>query len=187
MKSIFIFLSLNFFVVIAYPQHELQIYVPGIQYRYEEGSDQNLDLRNYTHYSLNYMYQNILMGLEHNTNKENTGSASLGVKASAKEWNAVLGYSLAKLELQNVAPNTNFEILGFVLTGQTKTEIETTLNGQSQTNASEKQSVLGIGGILFFRLNYFIAGFDMRMMQSNAYEPKAVSVSTIKLGANFHF
>ena len=182
-----VFLGISFSTCAVFAQHELQIYVPGIQYRYEEGSDQNLDLRNYTHYSVNYMFEKIVLGIEHNTNQDNTGSASLGVKSSAKEWNALLGYSLAKLELKDVTPNTNLEIALFALAGKTKTEVETALNGISQSNTSEEQSVLGVGGVIFFRLDYFIAGFDTRMMQSSAYLPKSVSVTTIKLGINFRF
>ena len=172
---------------IALAQHEVQVYVPGIQFRYEEGSDQHLDLRNYTTYSINYMYDKFLLGVEHNTNQENSGGTALGVKSSAKEWNAILGYSLAKLELTGVTRNTNLEIVLFALAGSTATEIETSLNGVSQPSTSESQGVVGLGGTVFFRLDYFVAGFDTRVMQSEAYLPKSVSVSTIKLGVNFRF
>lgn len=182
-----VFLILSFTTAIACAQHELQIFVPGIQYRYEEGSDQAIDLRNYIHYSVNYMYEKVLLGIEHNTSEDNTGTASLGVKSNIKEWNGLLGFSLAKLELKDVTRNTNLEILAFALAGNTKAEIETSLNGNTQSNTSESQSVLGIGGVIFFRLNYFIAGFDTRLMQSSAYLPKSVSVTTIKLGVNFRF
>lgn len=183
-----IFVSLIFSSLLASAQnHEVQIYAPGIQLRYEEGSDQHIDVRSYTHYAINYMYQSFLLGIEHNTSDDNTGSSSLGVKTEIKEWNALLGYSLAKLEFKNLTPNTNIEILGFVLAGNTQSEIETSLNGQQQTDSSESQSVVGIGGLAFFRLDYFIAGFDGRMMQSNAYLPKSVWVSTFKLGVNFNF
>lgn len=178
-----VFISSN----LALAQHELQIYVPGIQFRYEEGADQHLDIRNYTTYSVNYMFDRFLLGFEYNTNQENSGGTALGVKSSAKEVNALLGFSLAKLELQGVTPNTNLEIVAFALAGSTKTEIETSLNGVTQPNTSESQSVLGLGGAVFFRLDYFIAGLDTRMMQSEAYLPKSVSVSTIKLGVNFRF
>lgn len=178
-----IFLSLN----ASAQNNEVQIYVPGMQFRYEEGSDQHIDLRSYTHYAINYMYQSFMLGIEHNTLEDNTGSTSLGVKSKIKEWNVLAGFSLAKLELNNLTPNTNIEILGFVLAGKNQNEIETALNGQSQTDVSEEQSVLGVGGLVFFRLDYFIAGFDTRLMQSSAYQPKSVSVSTVKLGINFNF
>ncbi|MES2803714.1 MAG: hypothetical protein V4654_14575 [Bdellovibrionota bacterium] len=183
-----LFVSLLFLSVNASAaNNEVQIYVPGIQFRYEEGSDQHVDLRSYTHYAINYMYQSFMFGLEYNTHDDNTGSISLGVKSKIKELNVLAGFSLAKLELNNLTPNTNIEIMGFVLAGKSENEIETSLNGQSQTNSSEKQSVLGVGGLAFFRLDYFIAGFDTRWMQSSAYQPKSVSVSTIKLGVNFKF
>ncbi len=168
-------------------QHEIQVYVPGIQFRYEEGADQHLDLRNYTTFSMNYMYDRFLLGAEYNTNEENSGGTALGVKSSVQEVNALLGFSLAKLELTGVTPNTNLEIVGFALAGSTKTKIETSLNGVAQPSTSESQSVLGLAGAVFFRLDYFIAAVDTRMMQSEAYLPKSVSVSTIKLGVNFIF
>lgn len=183
-----VFMSLMFSSLLVSAQNnEVQIYVPGIQLRYEEGSDQHIDVRSYTHYAINYMYQSFLFGTEYNTSKNNTGSSSLGVKTEVKEWNALLGYSLAKLEFKNLTPNTNIEISGFVLAGNIQSEIETSLNGQQQTDSSESQSVVGVGGLVFFRLDYFIAGFDGRIMQSDAYIPKSVWVSTFKLGVNFNF
>lgn len=172
---------------IAIAQHELQIYVPGIQYRYQEGSDQLIDIRDYTTYSANYMYDKFLIGVEYNTNQENSGNTALGVKSSAQELNALFGYSLLKLELQGVTSNTNLEVIAFAIAGSTKTKIETSLNGVVQPNTSESQSVLGLGGTVFFRLGYFVAGLDTRMMQSEAYLPKSISVGTIKLGVNFKF
>lgn len=192
MISQFLGLAFTFAFVIlsgvtAIAQHQLQIYAPGVQYRYEEGSDQQIDLRSYTHYAVNYMYDKVLLGIEHNTIQDNTGSTSLGVKANVKEWNVLAGYSLTKMELKDVTPNTNIEIMLFALAGKTKSEIETALNGVVQSDTSEEQSVLGVGGLIFFRLDYFILGADMRMMQSSAYLPKSVSVTTIKIGVNFNF
>ncbi|AZZ37816.1 hypothetical protein CIK05_13735 [Bdellovibrio sp. qaytius] len=187
MLRFLVFLGLSFSTSLALAQHELQIFVPGVQFRYEEGSDQQLDLRSYTHYAANYMYESVLLGVEYNTNEDNTGMTSLGVRSKNKEWNGLLGYSLAKLEFQNVARNTNIEILGFVLAGKTEADITTSLNGQAKTNTSEAQSVFGVGGLIFFRLDYFIAGLDTRMMQSSAFLPKSVFVNTIKLGVNFKF
>ena len=182
-----ILLNLLFSAVYAEAQHEIQIYAPGFQFRYEEGSDQSIDLRGYTHFSANYMYQRLLLGIEHNRSQDNTGSSSLGVKTKMKEWNLVAGLSLAKIEFQNVTPNTNFELLIFGLIGQSKAEIETSLNGQSQTDTSDPESVMGLGGLVLFRLDYFIVGLDTRFMQSKAYEPNSVSVSTVKLGVNFDY
>lgn len=182
-----ILLSLLFSAVYAEAQHEIQIYAPGFQFRYEEGSDQSIDLRGYSHYAVNYMYQSLLLGIEHNRSQDNTGSTSLGVKTQMKEWNFVAGFSLAKMEFQNLTPNTNLEVLIFGLMGQSKTEIETSLNGQSQTDTSDPESVLGLGGLVLFRLDYFIVGLDTRFMQSKAYEPNSVSVSTVKLGVNFDY
>lgn len=183
-----VFVGLIFSGLVASAQnHEVQIYAPGIQLRYEEGSDQQIDVRSYSHYALNYMYQKVMLGVEYNTTDDNTGSASLGVKSEIKELNALLGYSLAKLEFKNLTPNTNIEIIGFVLAGNTETKIETSLNGQQQSDSSESQSVVGVGGLALFRLDYFIAGFDGRMMQSKAFLPQSVWVSTFKLGVNFNF
>lgn len=182
-----VFVSLFFSAFAVQAQHEIQIYVPGFQFRYEEGSDQSIDLRGYTHYSVNYMYKSLLLGIEHNRSQDNTGSAALGVKSQMKEWNALLGYSLAKLELKNLTPNTNFEVLLFGVFGQTKAEIETSLNGITKTSTSAPEGVVGLGGLAFFRIDYFIVGLDTRVMQSKAYNPKSVSVSTFKLGLNFDY
>ncbi|WP_409478192.1 hypothetical protein [Pseudobdellovibrio sp. HCB154] len=187
MIRFFILLSLLVSAVSAQAQHEIQIYAPGFQFRYEEGSDQSIDLRGYSHYSVNYMYQSLLLGIEHNSSQDNTGSTSLGVKTQMKEWNFLAGFSLAKMEFQNVTPNTNLELLIFGVVGQTKAEVETSLNGQSQTDTSDSEQVLGLGGLVLFRLDYFIVGLDTRYMQSKAYEPNAVSVSTVKLGVNFDY
>lgn len=187
MMRFLILFSLLFSALCAQAQHEIQIYVPGFQFRYEEGSDQSIDLRGYSHFAANYMYQSLLLGIEHNRSQDNTGSTSLGVKTQMKEWNFLAGFSLAKIDFQNLTPNTNLEVLLFGLIGQTKAEIETSLNGQTQTDTSDPESVLGIGGLLLFRLDYFIVGLDTRFMQSKAYEPNSVSVSSFKLGVNFDY
>lgn len=179
--------SFLFSVVNAEAQHEIQIYAPGLQFRYEEGSDQSIDLRGYAHFSANYMYQSLLLGIEHNKSQDNTGSTSLGVKTQIKEWNFLAGVSLAKMDFKKLTPNTNLELLIFGVIGQTKAEIETSLNGQSQTDISDSESVLGLGGLMLFRLDYFIVGMDTRIMQSKAYQPNSVSVSSFKLGVNFDY
>lgn len=171
----------------AQAQHEVQIYAPGFQFRYEEGSDQSIDLRSYTHYSVNYMYQSFLLGIEHNRSQDNTGSTALGVKNNTKEWNVIAGFSLAKINFKNLTPNTNLELLLIGAIGQSQSEIETSLNGQSQTDESESASTLGLGGLLLFRIDYFVVGLDTRYMQSKAYQPNAVSVSSVKLGVNFDY
>lgn len=181
-----VFVSLLCFTIAA-QAHEIQIYIPGFQFRYEEGSDQSIDLRGYSHYAVNYMYQSLLLGVEHNSLQDNTGSASLGVKTQMKEWNALLGFSLAKMAFENLMPNTNLELLLFGVIGQTKAEIETSLNGNTQTSTSEPESVIGLGGLVLFRLDYFIVGLDTRVQQSKAYEPNSVSVSSFKLGVNFDY
>lgn len=182
-----VLLSVLFSATAAQAQHEIQIYIPGFQFRYEEGSDQNIDIRDYTSYTVNYMYKSFLLGLEHNKSQDNTGTTSLGVKTEMKEWNAVVGLSLAKVEFQNLTPNTNIELLVFGVVGQTKAEVETSLLGQTQTDTSDGESVLGLGGLALFRLDYFIVGFDTRLMQSKAYQPNQISVSTFKLGLNFDY
>lgn len=181
------FFGLVLSAVSAQAQHEIQIYIPGVQFRYEENYDQSIDLRSYTHYAANYMYKSLLLGIEHNRAQENSGSSSLGVKTEIKETNFLAGASVAKLEFKNLMPNANIELIVFGLMGQTKSDIETTLVGQAHKDSSETNSVLGLGGLILFRLEYIIAGVDTRYMQSQAFEPNGVSVSTIKLGANFDF
>lgn len=133
------------------------------------------------------MYKSFLLGVEHNRSQDNTGSTALGVKSQMKEWNALLGYSLAKMEFKNLTPNTNIELLLFGVIGQTKAEIETSLNGSTQTDTSDPESVMGLGGLVLFRIDYFIVGLDTRLMQSKAYNPDSISVSTFKLGVNFDY
>lgn len=187
MTRIFIFLSLLFSVITAHAQHEVQIYIPGLQFRYEETSEQSIDLRDYTHYALSYMYKGLLLGLEHNQLQDKSGSSSLGVKTQMKEWNLLVGASVFKLELKNLTADTNVEFVLFGVAGQSKAEIETTLIGQTQKSTSEPEAVAGLGGMILFRLDYFIAGLDARYMQSKAYQPNAVSVTSFKLGANFDY
>lgn len=184
---LFVFVSLLCSAMATQAQHEVQIFVPGFQFRYEEGSDQSIDLRGYTHFAVNYMYQSLLLGVEHNRSQDNTGSTSLGVKNQMKEWNFLAGLSLAKMDFKNLMPNTNLELLVFGVIGQTKAEIETSLNGNTQTSTSEPESVIGLGGLALFRLDYFIVGLDTRVQQSKAYNPDSVSVSTFKLGVNFDY
>lgn len=168
-------------------QTNLQIYVPGIQWRFEESSDQATDIRDYTHYAAHLMYDKILTGIEYNTFEDSSGNTSLNVKSTVKEWNVILGYSLLKYEFQNVTSNTNIELIAEGFVGKNKTVVKTSLLGSEQTDESEEQSVLGAGGVMLFRIDYFIAALDSRWMQSNAYTPNSISVTTFKLGVNFWF
>lgn len=182
-----LFVSLLLSTLVAQAQNEIQIYAPGFQFRYEEGSDQAIDLRGYSHYAINYMYQNFLLGLEHNTLQDNSGSTALGVKSKMKEWNLLAGVSLAKMDFKSLTPDTNIEILLFGVVGRSTAEIETSINGLAQTSNSDPESVLGLGGLILFRLDYIIVGVDTRYMQSKAYQPNSVSVTSFKLGANFDY
>jgi hypothetical protein len=182
-----LFVSLFFSVLTAQAQHEFQIYLPGVQFRYEETSEQSIDLRSYTHFAVNYMYQRFLLGVEHNRMQDNSGSNALGVKTEMKEWNILAGLSVAKFELKSLTPHSNFELLAFAVAGQSTAEVKTSLIGQSQTNTADPESVIGVGGLVLFRLDYFIVGFDTRYMQSKAYQPNSVSVSSFKIGANFDY
>lgn len=186
--AVFFFL----FSAAAYAQSQselfnLQIYVPGIQMRFEEGSDQQQDVRDYTHYAIHLMYDKFLSGVEYNTSEDTTGNASLNVKATVKEWNLLAGWSLVKFDFPNLTTNTNVEFLVEGFYGNSKTQIRTSLLGSSQSDESEEKSVLGVGGLALFRLDYFIAAFDTRWMQSEAYTPSSVSVTSFKLGVNFRF
>lgn len=184
---ILVFAGLFISAVTAQAQHELQVYLPGVQFRYEETSEQSIDLRSYTHFAVNYMYQKFLLGLEHSRLQDNSGSNALGVKTELKEWNILAGLSFAKIELKSLTPESSFELLAFALVGRSTAEIKTLLNGQSQTNISDSESVIGVGGLFLFRLDFFIVGLDTRYMQSKAYQPNSVSVSSFKIGANFDY
>jgi hypothetical protein len=171
----------------AHAHSEAQIYFPGIQYRYEEGSDQLKDVRDYSHYAIHYMYDRYLLGIEYNSFEDSTGNSSLSVKNKTAEWNAVAGFGLVKFDFKEVSENTNIEIFVTGYLGQNKSVIRTSLLGSSQNDESEEQSVVGVGGLVALRVEYFIAALDTRWFQSQAFEPTAVSVSTFKIGVNFKF
>ena len=164
----------------------LQVYLPGLQVRYEDGPDQEKNFCNYDHYAISGMFENFLVGLEYDTKKESSGNSSLALNTESKEIDLLFGYSFVRYNFGRLPSDLSIELLGFGVAGQLQTDVKTTLLGQPTDN-SASEATLGAGLMGLVRYGYFIFAIDSRLMRSQAYSPNSVSVSTAQLGANIRF
>ncbi len=161
----------------------VEVYLPGLQYRSYQDDTKATQFRRLDQISLQFACNELLLaGLELNRFSESSGGSSLNFKSETAEWLLYAGYNFLNYKMADVT----FNLYGTGYFGQNQTEIETTLLGQSSTQDSVAENVIGFGlapQIIFHR---FIFALDARWMESKAYSPQATFVTTIKLGYSFN-
>ena len=157
----------------------VEFYLPGLQYRTYQDETKSLQIRRVDQISLQLAYSELLLtGLEMNRFFESSGGNSYNFDSETTEWSLLFGYNFMNYKLTEMT----FNIYGAGYFGQNQTQIETTLLGQSSTENSEAQTVIGFGIIPQMIFHDFILALDLRWMESKAYSPQAVTVMTVKVG-----
>ncbi len=157
----------------------VEFYLPGLQYRTYQDETKALQIRRVDQISLQLSYNELLLaGLEINRYSESSGGSSYNFDSETTEWSLLFGYNFLNYKLTDMT----FNIYGAGCFGQNQTQIETTLLGQSTTENSEAQTIIGFGIIPQMIFHDFILALDLRWMESKAYSPQAVTVVTIKVG-----
>ncbi len=157
----------------------VELYLPGLHYRTYQDETKALQIRRVDQISLQLAYNELLLtGLELSRYSESSGGSSFNFESETSEWSLLFGYNFLNYKLTDIT----FNIYGAGYFGQNQTQIETTLLGQSTTEVSKAQTVIGFGIIPQMIYHDFILAMDLRWMESKAYAPQAVTVLTVKIG-----
>ncbi len=169
--------------VINHSDYQLNLYLPTLQFRYEDSANQSRLLK--TGYSLNLALEiqsQFITGLEYNIQNENTGNLSSSIARDFSELNLSVGYKVFGIHL---AEKNQLSFFGVGYLGQNKNKIKTELLGTSSVDESTSELSYGLGLLAQLRLNIFLIELDTRMMSSHSYEPQTVSVSDLRVGFLF--
>ncbi len=180
-KLILFFLLFSQVVLADEPKDTLsvELYLPGLQYRTYQDETKAVQIRRVDQISLQLAYKELLLtGLEISRYSESSGGSSYNFDSETTEWSLLLGYNFLNYKLTEAI----FNIYGAGYFGQNQTQIKTTLLGQSTTEVSKAQTVIGFGIIPQMIFHDFILAIDLRWMESKAYSPQAVTVMTVKVG-----
>lgn len=186
-KFLFFILTLVGFWTMAAEQKPVQtseiglnLYLPGLQFRFEDGSDQSRSLKN--GYGLNLgleVSKKYLLGLEYNILNEKNGNASLSIAREFTELNVTAGFLIYKIDL---ATESSLQFFGQAFLGQNKNILKTELLGTTTIDESAPEMSYGLGALARFQIKMFMLECGTRMSTSKSYEPTSVSVTDLRAG-----
>ena len=161
-------------------EFDLNLYLPGLQFRFEDGSDQSRSLKN--GYGLNLgleISKKYLLGLEYNILNEKNGNASLSIAREFTELNLAAGFLIYKIDL---ALESSLQFFGQAFLGQNKNTLKTELLGTTTIDESAPETSYGLGALARFQIKMFMLECGTRMSTSKSYEPTSVSVTDLRFG-----
>ncbi len=169
--------------VFTHSDYQLNLYLPTLQFRYEDSANQSRLLK--TGYSLNLALEiqnQFITALEYNIQNEKTGNSSLSITRDFSELNLSAGYKVFRI---NMTEKNQLSFFGVGYLGQNKNKIKTELLGTSSVDESAPEISYGLGALAQLKLNIFLIEIDTRMMSSRSYEPQTVSVTDLRVGFLF--
>ena len=106
-------------------EYDLNLYLPGLQFRFEDGADQTRSLKNGYGFNLRYeISKTYLFGIEYNVSSEKSGNTSLSIVRDFTEVNLSAGYLIYKTDVANYS---SVQFYGQAFLGQNKSTIKTKL------------------------------------------------------------
>ena len=162
--------------------NELQIFVPGLQSRYEDDSDQSIKNRQYANYNLAaIIFGDYLIGGEFNQRAEQSGNTALNIKTEFQEFNLYAGYFIySKLLDEDYKISFDLGPVGYL--GQNRTSVKTTLGSVSDQSKSEDNLTYGLGAQATLRLSAFIMQAETRYAYSRSYQPSYTPIFGLRMG-----
>lgn len=162
----------------------IELFLPGVQMRYQDTSSQAREMVNHYLYSFNFAVNDMVgIGVEYSQQQEASGNEAFRIGRTYSEYSLVSQINA----LQKVFSNSsNIPVkLSFgprIVYGFGESTILTSLQGQSREDQSERLSVFGAGAFVKFNVNSFLVEGDLRYQSSKNYEPNAIWLGTIRLG-----
>jgi hypothetical protein len=183
---LFIFIVCNLFSV-ASVANEVHIFLPGLQYRFENDSNQSVDYRRYTNYNLAaVIFDDYLLGIEFDEYSHRSESGSIQITNHFQEFNVYAGwYFYSKIMSKDY--KIILDLGPTVYMGQNRTTVLTEFNSVTDHSIGETNLVLGIGVQATLRINYFVIQPEIRMAQSRDYQPGTVTLFGLRAGFRVGF
>ena len=162
--------------------NELHIFAPGMQFRFENDSDQTVKNRQYRNYNLSaVVFDDYMVGGEFNQRSDHSGNDALNIKTEFQEFNLYAGYFIySKLLDEGYKIVFDLGPVGYI--GQNRTTVETNLGSVSDQSASEDNLVYGLGLQATLRLSALIIQLESRYSNSRSYQPSYTPVYGARLG-----
>jgi len=177
---------------------EVQVFLPGIQMRFQDTLHQARESVYYKNYAIHYQMQSYILGLEYNKSSEDSGNSSLKVESQTDEWLMVAGYSFYTWIIDrsiahaidnkknvSIKETPRFEFFLHGVLGKTQTQVKTSVVNTSSTQKTDWDDVVGVGAAVQFKIGYFLTSLDTHYLQSKGFSPNFVPVTTLKIGAEF--
>lgn len=160
------------------------LYLPGVQMRYQDTSLQTRELENHYLYSIAYSANELLtFGLEYSLQQEASGNTSYQIGRTYSELNLAAQATVYQRTFDQVATLPIVLKLGpKVVYGFGESKLTTSLQGASREDRSERQSVFGAGVFAKFDLHRFLIEGDLRYQTSKNYEPNSIWLGTVRIG-----
>lgn len=161
-------------------EFDLNLYLPGLQFRFEDGSDQSRSLKNGFGLTAGLeIKKKYLLGLEYNILNEKNGNASLSIAREFTEVNLSGGFSVYKIELTQ---ESLLQFYAVAFLGQNKNTLKTELLGSTSIDESAPEMTYGLGALARFQIKMFMLECGTRMSTSKSYEPTSVNVTDLRVG-----
>lgn len=162
----------------------IDLYLPGVQMRYQDTTLQTRELENHYLYSFAYsVNERVTFGLEYSLQQEASGNTSFQIGRKYSEMNLAAQFTAFQRTFDQVATLPIGLKLGpKIVYGFGESKLITSLQGTSREDRSERQSVFGAGFFAQFDLNQFLIEGDVRYQTSKNYEPNSIWLGTVRIG-----
>lgn len=173
---------------ISSPDLRLNIFLPGVQMRYQDTAAQSQEIVTHYTYTLSFQVNKFLLGFEFLTQAENSGNESFEIEKKFNEQNLFFGYTAIKKDFFVSGKFLlEFMLTPQVLVGRSTNLVKTRLMGTSIESNSAAETTYGMGLIGSARTGYLLVETDLRYQTSKNYEPGSLMLGTVRIGANFQF
>ena len=186
------YVNLFFLVFVLFSQrtmaeNELHLFAPGLQYRFENDSDQSTKNRRYDNYNIaGIIFDDYLIGAELNLYDQETSSGSLKISENFQEENLYFGYFFYS-KMFNEKYKIALDLGPVVYIGQNHSTVETTIGSASQKSEGENNLVYGLGLQATLRLSYVLLQPEIRYATARSYQPGSVPIYGVRLGFRIGF
>lgn len=186
-KTIFLFFLVLALFSKAAIANEMHIFIPGLQFRYENGQGQDTDYQRYNNYNLAaVVFSDYMVGLEFNELKNRSQNGSVTINSEFQEFNIYGGYYFYS-QILNYDFKVILDLGPTVYIGQNRTTVETNVSETSIQSIGENNLVWGAGLQATLRVNYFIFQPEVRVAYSRNYQPSPVYIYGLRAGFRLGF
>ena len=163
----------------------LNLYLPGVDFRYQDNMDQTQSLKPGLIYAVAAQLQDqFYLGLSYYSQTESSGNNSLSVESKSTDLTSMWGCKLYQNKFESEIDLGVFAV-GYL--GFNETRVTTQLLSQLDSVTTGQKSILGLGALLQLSYKSMLLEIDTAWMSSENYNPNSMSQSHIKLGYQIKF